>query len=79
MVGRESRGRPGSHRVARRSWIRRDGPGGTVRGGVGSRDELDPETRETALDEGGSYGACSVVDLFSETALGEPFTAAEGG
>jgi hypothetical protein len=34
---------------------------------------------KTALDEGGSYGACSVVDLFSETALGEPFTAAEGG
>ena len=32
-----------------------------------------------AIVKGGNAGSCSVVFSFSETALGEPFTAAEGG
>jgi hypothetical protein len=45
----------------------------------GENRRLDPEARETAAVEGGSHRRCSVVDMFSETALEESFTAAEGG
>jgi hypothetical protein len=39
---------------------------------------IDPGAREGPF-EGGSHESCSVDDLFSETALEEPFTASEGG
>jgi hypothetical protein len=39
---------------------------------------IDPGAREGPV-EGGSHESCSVDDLFSETALEEPFTASEGG
>ena len=48
----------------------------TRRRGVSQR--LDPEARERAAVAAGSHRQCSVVDMFSETALEESFTAAEG-
>lgn len=45
----------------------------------GESERLEPEARETAAVEGGSHRQCSVVDMFSETALEESFAAAEEG
>ena len=59
--------------------IRRGGPGGAVHGGGaesgGGRDWRPAKV----VVNGGCLRPCSVVFLFSEAALEEPFTAAERG
>jgi hypothetical protein len=57
----------------------RGGLGGAVHGNRrGSEPEAQSGTGKAVI-EGVSQGLCSVVFLFSETALEEPFRMAEGG
>jgi hypothetical protein len=79
MVGRESRRRPGSHRVA----VSVSGSGVAALEEPSTRSEeeshgSDPGAREGSRWEWESQ-SCSVVILSSERALEEPSTATEGG
>ena len=79
MGGREWRQSPVRHRNRDR-WIltSRDDPGGVVHG-EGSESRERDRGREQAIVKGRRPRSCSVVVLFRETALEEPFTTAEGG
>ena len=79
MGGRESPGRPGCHRHPTRVWDQmwrtwRSRPRWRWRESQG----WIPGPGKARVAEG-SHRSCSVVILFSETALEEPFTASEGG
>jgi hypothetical protein len=58
--------------------IRGGGPGGAVHDGEGDSHEVDPGGQGQPTVERVSNRSCTVVFLFSKTALEEPFAAAEG-